>query len=126
MPRRREYTVSGKPMAPGSVVVRQMRAAVYTRVSTEEQATEGFSLAAQLERLRSYCAARDYIIAGEYIEEGASGREIKGREQYQRMIADMEKWDVIVVNKLDRIHRNSRHFLAMMDSFKAKNKEFIS
>src|SRR5438445_11588885 len=102
MPRRREYTVSGKPSA-GPTAVKQLRAAIYTRVSTEEQATEGFSLAAQLERLRNYCKARDYIVAGEYIEEGASGRKIEGRPAYAKMLTETDKWDVLVVMKMDRI-----------------------
>src|SRR5438445_98884 len=126
MPRRREYTVSGKPIAPGSIAVKQRRAAIYTRVSTEEQATEGFSLAAQLERLRNYCKARDYIVAGEYIEEGASGRKIEGRPAYGRMLAETDKWDVLVVMKMDRIHRNSKNFIAMMEYLAVHAKEFVS
>ena len=43
-----------------------IRAAIYTRVSTEDQAKEGFSLDAQLDKLRSYCKARDWGIGGEY------------------------------------------------------------
>lgn len=50
------------------------RVALYTRVSTEDQAKEGFSLGAQLERLRLYAAAQDWSVAGEYIDEGHSGR----------------------------------------------------
>src|SRR5439155_3023389 len=125
MPRRREYTVSGTPSLKVAAA-RQLRAAVYTRVSTEEQATEGFSLAAQLERLRSYCAARDYKIAGEYVEEGASGRKIEGRPAYGKMLAEIENWDVLVVMKMDRIHRNSKNFIAMMEFLAVHKKEFVS
>src|SRR5947209_4168808 len=102
MPRKRQYTVSGKP-SEGPTLAPMIRAAIYNRVSTEEQATEGFSLAAQLERNRNYCKARDYIVAGEYIEEGASGRKVEGRPEYARMMADIDKWDVLVVMKMDRI-----------------------
>ncbi len=125
MPRRREYQVSGKP-SDKIAVAPQLRAAIYNRVSTEEQATEGFSLAAQLERNRNYCAARDYKIAGEYIEEGASGRKTEGRPEYARMFADIEKWDVLVVMKMDRIHRNSKNFIAMMEYLAAHGKQFVS
>src|SRR5947209_8893763 len=114
MPRRREYTVSGRPLVQ-LAKPSKLRADIYTRVSTEEQATEGFSLAAQLERLRNYCKARDYIVAGEYIEEGASGRKIEGRPAYAKMLTETDKWDVLVVMKMDRIHRNSKNFIAMME-----------
>lgn len=44
------------------------KVAIYTRVSTEEQAKEGFSLESQLERLRAYCKAREWNITGEYVD----------------------------------------------------------
>ena len=50
--------------------VKNLKSAIYTRVSTEDQAKEGFSLDAQLDKLRSYCNARDWSIAGEYIDDG--------------------------------------------------------
>lgn len=102
-----------------------VRAALYTRVSTEDQAKEGFSLAAQLERLRSYCEARGWVIAGEYVDDGYSGRNIK-RPAYQRMMKEMDKWDVLLVMKMDRIHRNSRNFMEMMENLRKHGKEFVS
>lgn len=104
---------------------KNIRAALYTRVSTEDQAKEGFSLTAQLERLRSYCEARGWTIAGEYVDDGYSGRSIK-RPAYQRMMAEMDKWDVLLVMKMDRIHRNSRNFMEMMDTLRRSNREFVS
>jgi DNA invertase Pin-like site-specific DNA recombinase len=101
------------------------RVALYTRVSTEDQAKEGFSLTAQLERLRSYCEARDWSIMGEYVDDGYSGRSVK-RPAYQRMMRDMDKWDVLLVMKMDRIHRNSRNFMEMMDTLRKRNREFVS
>ena len=102
-----------------------VRAAIYTRVSTEDQAKEGFSLDAQLDKLRSYCNARDWEIGGEYIDDGYSGRNAK-RPAYCRMIEEMEKWDTILVLKMDRIHRNSKNFMVMMEYLKQKEKEFVS
>jgi len=102
-----------------------IRAAIYTRVSTEDQAKEGFSLDAQLDKLRSYCRARDWVVAGEYIDDGYSGRYIK-RPAYTRMMDDLEKWDTILVIKMDRIHRNSKNFMLMMEQLKKLNKEFVS
>lgn len=101
------------------------RVALYTRVSTEEQAEHGFSLDSQLERLRAFCFSKELKIIGEYIDAGASGRNIK-RPEYQHMMADHEKWDVIVVIKMDRIHRNRLNFIQMMSDLAKENKEFIS
>ena len=42
------------------------------------------------------------------------------------MIADSNKWDVLLVVKLDRIHRNSLNFTKMFDTMKAAGKDFVS
>ncbi len=102
-----------------------MRAALYTRVSTEDQAKEGFSLEAQLAKLRAYCDARGWEVADEYIDDGYSGRDVK-RPAYIRMIEDRDRWDTILVMKMDRIHRNSRNFMGMMDRLRSWDKEFTS
>lgn len=102
-----------------------VRAAIYTRVSTEDQAKEGFSLDAQLEKLRAYCTARGWDIAGEYVDEGYSGRKTR-RPAYMRMMGDIEKWDALLVIKMDRIHRNSKNFMLMMEDLGKKGKEFVS
>jgi DNA invertase Pin-like site-specific DNA recombinase len=102
-----------------------IRAAIYTRVSTEDQAKEGFSLDAQLEKLRSYCKARDWIVADEYIDDGYSGRNVK-RPAYSKMMQETEKWDILLVIKMDRIHRNSKNFMTMMEYLKQMDKEFVS
>ena len=102
-----------------------VRAAIYTRVSTEDQAKEGFSLDAQLDKLKSYCKARDWIIGGEYTDDGYSGRTVK-RPAYKRMMEEMDKWDLLLVIKMDRIHRNSKNFMLMMEHLGKKGKEFAS
>ena len=102
-----------------------MRAAIYARVSTDDQARDGFSIAAQLKRLNAYCKARGWALANEYVDEGFSGRGIE-RPAYQRMMSEIESWDVLVVLKMDRIHRNSRNFTNMMDLLKERKKEFNS
>jgi len=105
---------------------KKSKAAIYTRVSTEDQAKEGFSLDAQLDKLRSYCKARDWEISGEYVDDGYSGRYIKHRPAYKKMMDEIENWDTLLVIKMDRIHRNSKNFMLMMEDLKKKNKEFVS
>ena len=104
------------------------RAALYARVSTDEQAQQGYSLDAQIEKMRLYCEINDLVVAGEYIDDGYSGKTSKNRPAYKRMFSKEErsKWDILVVLKMDRIHRNSREFFDMMDDLKKHNQEFVS
>ncbi|MCD6512442.1 MAG: recombinase family protein [Thermoplasmata archaeon] len=102
-----------------------MKVAIYARVSTEDQAKEGFSLAAQLEKLRSYCKARDWKIAAEYVDDGYSGRNTN-RPAYKKMMEEIDSWDILLVMKMDRIHRNSKNFMLMMEELRKKGKEFVS
>jgi site-specific DNA recombinase len=62
------------------------KAALYVRVSSEEQ-IEGYSLDAQLEAMRGYCHSKGYEVTGEYIEGGYTGKNDK-RPQFKSMIAD--------------------------------------
>ncbi len=102
-----------------------MRAALYARVSTDDQAIEGFSLDAQFKRLEAYCRVRGWDIADHYRDEGFSGRNTN-RPEYTRMMADRDHWDVLLVLKMDRIHRNSVNFTRMMDDLRINGKEFNS
>lgn len=102
-----------------------MRAALYARVSTEDQAREGYSLDAQIKRLELYCKHYDFTPAGRFIDDGYSGRNTN-RPEYQRMMSMMDEWDILLVMKMDRIHRNSVNFTTMMDTLNRKNKEFVS
>jgi DNA invertase Pin-like site-specific DNA recombinase len=102
-----------------------MRAALYARVSTEDQAREGYSLDAQMRKLELYCRSRNWEPADRFVDEGYSGRNTD-RPEYQRMMLSMDRWDVVLVMKMDRIHRNSVNFTTMMDSLKKNGKEFNS
>ncbi|MEF8848325.1 MAG: recombinase family protein [Candidatus Thermoplasmatota archaeon] len=104
---------------------KKTRAAIYTRVSTEDQAKEGFSLDAQLDKLKAYCKARDWIITREYTDDGYSGRNTN-RPAYKKLLKEIDDWDVLLVIKMDRIHRNSKNFMLMMEKLKQNDKEFVS
>lgn len=99
--------------------------AVYTRVSTEDQARMGFSLESQLEKLKAYCFSRDWNIFKIYVDDGYSGRNIN-RPKYQEMFEEIDNWDAIVVIKMDRIHRNSMNFMKMMADLQSLDKNFVS
>lgn len=103
-----------------------LRIAIYTRVSTEEQARGGYSLDAQMEKLRSYVNLKEnWSIAGEYIDDGYSGRNIR-RPNYTKMFEEIKNWDGILVLKMDRIHRKVLNCLKMMEVLEKKEKHFIS
>ena len=82
----------------------KLRAALYIRVSTEEQAMEGYSLQAQEEKLLMYCEdlAEDLSVYKVYRDEGYAGRTTR-RPGYTEMMAEMDDWDLILVLKMDRI-----------------------
>lgn len=84
------------------------RAALYIRVSTTEQAREGYSLAAQESVLTGYCNARNYEIAHVYRDEGKSGRDIARRPGMQKLLLDAQKqrFDIVLVWKLSRFTRS--------------------
>jgi Site-specific recombinases, DNA invertase Pin homologs len=102
-----------------------MRTAIYVRVSTDEQSTEGYSLDAQKAILADYCIAEGWEIFDIYEDDGYSGTNIK-RPAYSRMMDNINEWDVILVMKMDRIHRNSRNFMSMMDRLNHEGKMFVS
>jgi site-specific DNA recombinase len=87
-----------------------MKAVLYTRVSTDEQANQGVSLAVQEERLRAYCVARDWQVVAVYADAGASGKTLD-RPALGRLLEDLQRGDrpdVLVVFKLDRLTRRVR------------------
>ena len=102
-----------------------MRAAIYVRVSTDEQAAEGYSIDAQKMILEDYCIAEGWDVTEVYVDDGFSGRNTK-RPAYRRMMAEIDSWDVMLVIKMDRIHRNSRNFMNMMEELNSKGKMFVS
>lgn len=85
------------------------RAALYARVSTEEQAMHGVSLDAQRERLVQYAKENDLTIVGIYVDEGISARKrYTKRAAFMRMLDDIKakSIDVVLFIKLDRWFRN--------------------
>ena len=95
-----------------------MRCAIYIRVSTEEQAREGFSIRAQKERLEMFAMSQDWNIVDYYIDEGRSAKDTN-REQLQRMLEDIEdkKIDVVLVYKLDRLTRSVMDLYKLLERF---------
>ena len=90
------------------------RAALYIRVSSDKQVKEGDSIPAQREALRKYAKEHNFLIAGEYIDDGISGTKYSQRDELQRLLDDVAagKIDLIAFTKLDRWFRSVRHYTA--------------
>lgn len=102
------------------------RAALYVRVSTQEQAQEGYSVGEQRERLISYCKAHDWLIADIYVDGGYSGSNLK-RPGIQKLMSETDKFDVVLVYKLDRLSRSQRDTLYLIEEiFLPNNVDFVS
>ena len=83
-------------------------AGIYIRVSTEDQAREGFSLKEQEERLRMMCSFKGYEIYDVYSDDGISAKTGNYRPNFERLKQDIidKKCNTIVVLKLDRLTRS--------------------
>ena len=83
-------------------------AGLYIRVSTEDQAREGFSLPEQEKRLRAMCEYKNYKVYDVYEERGISAKTGNYRPEFERLLQDVrdKKVNTIVVLKLDRLTRS--------------------
>ena len=97
------------------------RAALYCRVSTVDQNPE-----TQLLDLREFAKQRGFEIVGEYTDV-ISGAKSK-RPGLERLMADARRrrFDVLLVAAFDRIARNVRHFLEVLDELNNLNVQFLS
>lgn len=84
------------------------RCGLYLRVSTEDQAREGFSLPEQKERMETYCKFKGYEIVDYYEDEGISAKTGNPRPEFERMMNDIKskRINTIIALKLDRITRS--------------------
>ncbi|TDX52184.1 recombinase family protein [Orenia marismortui] len=85
-------------------------AAIYARVSSNEQANKDISIPAQLEKLHEYASKNNIMVVKKYIDDGISGKSTEKREQFLKMIAeakqDPKPFDTIIYHKNDRMFRN--------------------
>lgn len=104
-----------------------MRAAIYIRVSTMDQAIEGFSLEAQKRRLIAYCESQDWNITGIYVDEGVSAKDLD-RKYMKKMLQDMEHglFDIVLCYKLDRLTRSVSDCNDLLKKFERYNIKFQS
>lgn len=84
------------------------KAAIYTRVSTLDQAQEGYSLDAQENALRNWCECRNIMVHDIYADRGISGRRTANRPEFNRLMADAQngKFDIVLFWALSRFTRS--------------------
>lgn len=104
-----------------------MRAAIYIRVSTEEQAKEGFSIRAQRLMLIEYCKVNDYTVSDIYVDDGYSAKDTN-RPELQRLLSDAEKgaFNAVIVYKLDRFTRSVKDLYELLETLQSFRVDFIS
>ena len=86
----------------------KVRAGLYMRVSTEDQAREGFSLSEQKERLEAYCRLNNFEIVDYYEDAGISAKKGNYRPEWERLKEDIKskKINTMIALKQDRITRS--------------------
>ncbi|WP_200416187.1 recombinase family protein [Virgibacillus salexigens] len=105
-----------------------INAVIYTRVSTTEQALDGYSVKAQRDTLRDYARRNHLTIIDEYVDEGKSGKSIEGRPEMTRLLKDaaQKKFDTIIIYKLDRLARKTRDSLEIAETLNEHGVQLIS
>jgi site-specific DNA recombinase len=83
------------------------RAAIYIRVSTDEQAEDGFSIDAQKRKLLLYAQSQDWAVNYIYIDDGYSAKDLNRPEMKNLLkAADNQEFDIVLTYKLDRLTRS--------------------
>ena len=101
-----------------------LRAALYERVSHEEQSLHGYSIRTQIDALEEYCRNNGIKIVGHYTDEGISGAKppLK-RPALKQLIADVKagKIDIIIFTKLDRWFRSVEEYYKVQEILERNN-----
>ena len=105
----------------------KQRAGLYARVSSQEQATEGVSIEAQVAALRAYVKSQGWEVADEYIDGGYSGG-TDDRPALKRLLVDasQRRFTIVAVCKLDRFFRNLRLLLNHLHGLEQLGIKFVS
>lgn len=108
--------------------MKNKKVAIYARVSTVEQAEEGYSIDEQERLLKEYCQKNDLEVYKTYSDRGISGKDIKHRPELREMLKDSEgkKFDMILVWKINRLSRKLADVLNMVEIFEKNNVTFKS
>lgn len=102
-----------------------IRVGGYARVSTEEQKKFGYSIEAQIDKIKSYCELKEYELVDIFIDEGFSASNMK-RPRLTNLLNSLDKIDAVVFTKLDRLSRSVYEANKMLDILSRKGVSMIS
>ena len=107
---------------------KEILVAIYSRVSTYEQAEEGYSIDEQERLLTDWCKKRGYKIYKCYSDRGISGKSIKGRPAMQELLKDAQegKFNIVITWKISRIARDMLNLLEIIDILNKRGIAFRS
>lgn len=100
----------------------------YTRVSTIDQATEGVSLDAQIEKAKRYCEAKGFELAGHFEDAGISGKSMRNRPGLNSALDAVcrDRGSVLVVYSLSRLARSTRDAIDIAERLSKCHGELVS
>lgn len=103
-----------------------MRAVIYCRVSTEEEVQVN-ALKSQVQEAIAAIRKNKWTLIDQYIDEGKSGTTTKKRNEYSRLVSDLEqdKFDIIVVKSQDRLMRNTKEWYIFVDKLVQEHKKLF-
>jgi len=107
--------------------IEKIKAAIYIRVSTEDQAKEGYSLEVQREYLEDFAKREGCEVYKVYCDEGISAYSTR-RPALQELLADAraKKFNLVLVHKIDRFSRNLKDLLMLVDELSSGGVAFKS
>lgn len=105
-----------------------IKVAIYARVSTAEQAEEGYSIDAQIELIKSRCTLEGKTVVAVYADRGISGKSITKRYELQKLLEDSKQnvFDEVIVWKTNRLARNMLDLLQIVRTLEENNVTFKS
>jgi site-specific DNA recombinase len=116
------HPISGVETMKNAIRKVIIRVAIYLRVSLEEQAESGHGLHAQEDAARAYAARQGWEVIGVFTDPGVSGGVgLEGRPGLLDAIASLDKGDVLLVAKRDRIGRLDPLAMAMIEAAVRRN-----
>ena len=104
-----------------------MKVSIYIRVSTEDQAREGYSLEVQREYLESFAQREGFEVFRTYSDDGISAYSTR-RRALQELLADAKakRFELVLVHKIDRFSRNLKDLLMLVDELSSYGVGFKS
>lgn len=104
-----------------------VRAATYSRVSTQHQVQRGFNLGEYKRLTAEHVATKKWLLVGEYVDAGVSGRR-NDRAEWNRLLEDCRRggFDAVVVHSLSRFSRSAPDAMARINELRGLGIDFVS